>query len=236
MQRRDFVKTVGGIGTASALGLGALTLASSPVSATSDLNGSVSLSSDTGEIEHVSIYGDGYMQWKGLDTPVTDAQILTNVTVENDGNEVVSKQVNDTGRFSLDDDSWGSDDEELSGSGTRGYIKTGVGLHSNGNHDPSIDWAIIQADDYDDPYGLPTDPVDASHLKVGADGGSKTFAVTVTTTYRLFDADGDTRETASASSSFDVEVNNIASQTSTGSAPGDDGATGGTENDGTLYD
>ena len=235
MQRRNFMKTVGGIGTASALGVGGMVFASNPVSATSDLSGTVSLSSDTGEIDFVAIYGDGYVQWKGLDTRATQAKIQSRVTVSNQGNEVVSKRVNDTGTFSLDDDSWGGDDEELSGSGTRGFIKTAVGLHSNGNHDPSTDWAIIQASDYTDPYGLPADPVDAAYLSVGTDGGSKTYKITVTTTYRLYDASGNQLQTASASSSFNVEVSNIAAQTSTGSVGGSDGSVGGTSNNGTLY-
>lgn len=228
------MKTVGGIGTASALGIGATLFASSPVNATSDLSGTVSLSSDTGEIDHVSIYGDGYMEWKGLDTPATQARIQVSVTVENQGTQVASKEIHDTGPFSLDSD-WGGDDEELSGSGTRGYIKTAVGLHSNGNHDESTDWAIIQASDYDDPYGLPSDPVDASKLTVDTDGESLTYRVTVTTTYTLYDSGGNALETAEASSSFDVEVQNIASETSTGSVGGDDGATGGASNDGSLY-
>lgn len=245
MQRRTYLKAAGSIGTVSALGIGASILATNPVSATQDFEGEVSLSSDTGEIDHVSIYGDSYMEWKGFDTPATQVQILTHVRVFDDNdNKVAHKTVNDTGKRELSvGEDWGNHDDYFSGEGTRGYVHHGVGVDRDGNHDPDIDWAIIQASDYEDPYGLPQDPVDADNLTVPKDGGTQSYTVELVTDYILYAADGTNlvqselgQDQIRAESAFEVTVENIAASAETGDKNDDDGATGGASNEGELLE
>lgn len=237
MQRRTFIKAAGGIGAASATGVGVLFATTSGVTASSAMDlGEISLSSDDGTIDHVSIYGDGRLDWKGLDTPATQIRIKTVVTVSQGGTELVTKEINNTGRRALDADDFMGEGEETSGPGTRGSVIVDVGLDGDGNHDPSSDWAIIQASDYEDEYGLPQNPVSAHHLTVDDDGGKTTFRVDVETQYKLYDANDNKRQQTSATDTFDVEVQNIKAQSSAGNGDGDDGPVGGVSNNGTQLD
>lgn len=237
MNRRKFIAGAGGIGAATVGGMALM--GSSAAEIGTDIGykiGTVKLSSDDGTIDHVSMYGDSEMTWKGLDTVATQVQIDTRVKVfDNNDNKVADKQIHSTGAVALSQGSdWGNHDDELSGEGTRGYVKTGVGLDRGGSHDPSIDWAIIQASDYSDEYGLPTDPVAASHLSVSTDGDQQRFVVVIESTYTLFDSGGNELLSGKGASHINVDVTNIEESTTTGDGPENDGAVGGASNEGSL--
>lgn len=241
MNRRKFVIGAGSIvgGTAAAAAF-----AGTGAAAHSEASyvGSVNLESDTGEIDYVAMYGDSTMEWKGLDTPAQYVEIVTSASVyDSDDNPISGAQdihLNSTGLVDLSQGSdWGNHDEELSGPGTRGYVKTGVGLDDSGNPDPSIEWVIVgekpngvEGSD----YGLPANSIDSSVFTVSEDGSQKTYYVVVETKYILYDENENQLITAESAQNINVTVGNIAEQTQTGDGPENDGASGGASNNGTT--
>lgn len=222
MERRSLLGTLGGIVGTAAFGGAGLIFATEDASATASTDyGDVTITSDDGSVQYVAIYGDSVVEWDGFDTTATQAKILVEGRVGDSG---AWTELHDTGPFSLDNDDWGGADEELSGSGTSGYIKSGIGLDSNGNHDPTTDWHVVGNDP--DGYGLPQNSIDPAQLEVGGDGSSQYFQLQIRSTYVWYDNGGNEIFRKSFTSTVGVTVNNEEASASGKTGDGDDGAVG----------
>lgn len=234
MERRTFMKGAGvtaGALAAGGIGITQLT-GGARATANTDL-GSASVTSDDGTVQHVSVYGDSVINWEGFENGIEAIRTITRVAVTNqNSNSVISKRdINDTGALDVTNGDWGGDGESitLENGGTSGTIKADVGLRSNGKHNPDTDWAIIQASDHEDPYGLPTDPAPAAPLEVDTDGESQTYTVHLYSLYIWYrNADGTGEEFRKEfESTFDLTVNNVGRNASGSTGPGDDGVSAG---------
>lgn len=227
MERRTYLKTVGGI--ASAATIGGFAVAGLSGSAAATANGSieyddVTITSDDGIVEYVAIFGDSVIEWDGFDMPAQYFDItIEGWVVDTDGNQTDAVVLHETGLVELDNDDWGND-ESLSGPGTSGTIESGIGLDEDGNHDPTIDWHVVGDDP--DGYGLPENSIDPSHLSVGEDGGTDSFTVKVKTTYGWYDGDEEAIFDESWTSNVNVTVENEPKSASAGDGDGEDGAVG----------
>lgn len=219
MERRDVLKTAGGIGAVSVAG-GAGLLAMTG-GAAADSHGdyeSATVTSDDGTVEYVAIYGDKRIEWEGFDSMATQFSVLTEGRVAGEMANYI--ELNDTGPVSLSED-WGGSDEETSGPGTSGHIENAVGLNG-GNHDPTIDWHVVGSDP--DNYGLPENSIDPSILTVDDDGGSYTFTVQVKSTYTWYDSGGNEIFSEDFVDNVRVEVNNRPANAEASDGDGEDGA------------
>lgn len=165
----------------------------------------VTITSDDGTVQHVSIYGGSEVNWNGFERPAQSFTVESHVEIfDSNNNSLWSGVINESGPHDLNNESWGGEGETHTGVGTSGTITSDVGLRSNGNHNPDTDWAIVQAADYEDPYGLPTNPAPASYLEVDDDGSSGSFLVRLTTTYTWYaNSDGTGKE---FSEDFEADV------------------------------
>lgn len=226
MDRRDFVKTVGGIATASATGGAAFLAATGGASATAggSIDNPSTATSDDGEISYVAVQSTGRLTWDGFDTPAARARIMTYVTLKQDGSAVWGEGlINDTGQFELTS-SWGGDGEDVSLSGDHSAGQSGY-IASD------IDWGICQKNrenNYNDGYGLPTDPAPTAPFTAAADGSEESTKVVLRTVYLLFDSSGNELTGQSgyparpeSSTSFTVTVQNDQATTGFGGTDGD---------------
>ena len=126
MERRNFMKTAGGIGVgALAGGLGLTTLTGGATATSSADYGNVMLSSDDGTVEYVAIFGSSTVTWDGFESDAVEFRIVNEARIPG---EVGWTQLNDTGKIDLSQSTWGGDDEDFSGVGTSGTIETGTGV------------------------------------------------------------------------------------------------------------
>lgn len=142
MQRRDFVKAVGSIGTASIAGLGAAALSSGAAAASSNLTISdTSLSNDDGDVTQVGVAITHDASWDGFDKSV-DAVSYRDVIKKVQGNGTIAAThvlydntdapvllANWSG--SGDSNGWGGDGEYTTGPGTSGTVNA------------DIDWTVL---------------------------------------------------------------------------------------------
>ncbi len=226
MQRREFTKAVGGIAGTTALGGAALVAGTGGASASA--GGSISdpeaVESDDGEISYVAVQTTGRLTWDGFDSAVKQARIMVYVTLVRDGSAVWGENlIHDTDRFELDE-SWGGAGEDVSlggdhEAGQSGYIAS------------DVDWGICQANrenEYNDGYGLPSDPAPTAPFTADEDGTNKATKVVLRSVYLLFDANGNELtgrsgypERPEAQSAFTVTVANEAASTGFGDEDGD---------------
>ena len=223
MERRDLLKTVGGIGAASAAGGAGFLAMTGGAAAHGGWQhiGDSTVTSDDGSVEYVAIYGDAVVEWDGFDDEATQFQIVTEGRIADTMDEWV--ELNDTGPVSLSDDDWGNHDEELSGPGTSGTIETGVGLDEDGNYDPSIHWVVV-GDDPSTDYGLPENSIDPSNIKVDDDGGSYVFTLQIKSVYTWYNSGGTELFSEDFIQHVKVEVNNRPSSANMEDGDGEDGA------------
>jgi len=219
VQRRTILKGAGVATVSGLVGAGVLFGSQTAAATASQDYGSVSITSDDGTVDYVAVYGDSVVEWDGFDTPATHVRIITEGRIKS---QVGWTQLNDTGKVDLSNDNWGGHDESLSGQGTHGTIKTGIGLDKNGNHDPQTDWHVVGSDP--DGYGLPQNSLPANALEVTSDGGSETYTVQLRSTY-IWSGDNGEIYRKSWVSDVPTTVNN--EPTDVDSSPGD-GASGAT--------
>lgn len=176
------------------------------------------MTSDDGEISSVAVQTTGRLTWGGFDTPAKQARIISDVSLQRNGNELDEYRIHDTGRFDLTG-SWGGSGEEtaLAGDHEEGQ---------SGHIASDVDWGILQEgreNNYKDGYGLPEDPAPTAPLYADADGSEQNTKVVLKATYLLYDSnaneltgqDGypDRKQT---STSFVVTVNNEEATIGTG--------------------
>lgn len=195
MERRNLLKTLGGIGTAAAVG-GLSLFATSSASATGGSDfGSASLSSDDGTVDHVAIFGDGRVEWDGFEEVAQSFEIITEIG----GDRLNSRQqINKSGPHDLTASSWGGANETFSGAGMSGYIESDIGYGSSENKAESVYWIIVapngnpsEADHPASDYGLPSSAVPASNYEVDQDGKTNNYNIKVHNTYRWYDTTDD---------------------------------------------
>lgn len=229
IDRRTALKGAGVAGAALATGgLGLAATTGGAMAVGSQTLGPVTIESDDGSVEYVAIHGDSVVEWSGFDTPATHFDIAITLDVLQGGDSVdgsLPQEIHSTGEVDLSNTNWGGANEALSGPGTSGTIESAVGLAGDGTHDPTIDWHVVGTDP--DGYGLPSNPVDASHLSVGTDGASEDYTLRMASTYTWYDGSGgpeifsETFET-----DIGVTVDNLPATSTVSSGDGTDGATG----------
>jgi hypothetical protein len=221
LQRRNYLKAVGGIaGAATIGGIGAL-VGSSGASATAVQNlGDVSVTSDDGTVEYVAIYGDSTVRWDGFDSTATSFIEVIEARIPG---QVGWTTLHDTGEVDLSQgDDWGGPGESLSGPGTSGYIEADIGLRSNGNHNPETDWHIVGTDP--DGYGLPANSIDPAALEVDGDGDTGSFTIEIRSKFTWYDDQNDAIFEKSFTTTVGVTVTNEPSSASAENDGGEDGA------------
>jgi hypothetical protein len=226
MQRRDILKTMGGIAGASVAGGAGFAALTGGATATagSDIADPPAVETDDGTIRWVAVQTTGRLTWDGFDTAAKQARIMIYVTLKQDGSNVWGENlIHDTGMFDLTSD-WGGSGEDISLSGDStdgqaGYIAS------------DTDWGILQEDRnniYNNGYPLPTDPAPVAPLTAESDGSTEQTRIVLRSVYLLFDADGNELTGQSgypsrpeSSSSFVVTVNNQTATTGFGDEDGD---------------
>lgn len=222
MQRRDVLKTAGGIAGVGAISGAGLVAFSGGARATAAQDfGSATITSDDGTVEYVAVFGDSRVDWTGFEETATQFTIDIDGRVKGETDWV---NLYGSGAVSLDNDDWGNYDEETSDPGTSGYIETGIGLDEDGNHDPTIDWHVVGSDP--DGYGLPENSIDPAALEVDGDGDTNTFTVLIRSTYTWYDSGGNEVFSEEFTSTVDVTVENVPAEATASDGDGEDGAVG----------
>lgn len=184
------MKAAGGIGAAGVVGGAGLFALSGGASATANASyGDVTITSDDGSIEYISIYGASTVEWDGFDNEATAFEIVTEARIPG---EVGWTQLNSSGPHDLSQSSWGGPGEEFSGVGTSGTIESDIGLKSNNTRDPNTDWHVVgsQSNKDVDGYGLPQNRIDPSNISNPSDGDDADYTIELRTTYTWY-ASGD---------------------------------------------
>ncbi|MDT3437956.1 hypothetical protein [Haloarcula sp. 1CSR25-25] len=177
----------------------------------------------------------GRLNWDGFDKPAKSGRIINYVTLIQDGQEVWGEnKIHDTGMFDLTQNDWAGDGEETS---LKGDHEAG----QEGHIASDVDWGIAQENrenNYNNGYGLPSDPAPTSPFTAGSDGSQRKTRVKLRALYILYDENGNELtgqsgypDRPSTTSEFVVTVNNEESSTSFGDddAQGDTDDTAGVE-------
>lgn len=219
--RRSVIKAIGGTAVAAGAGGAALLAASGPAAAAIQNYGSATVTSDDGTLDHVSIYGDSTVSWTGFENPADSVTIRIEARCL--GANVGWQDLYET-NVDLTAESWGGSGETHTGVGTSGELTQDIGLGANGDHDPATDWAIVQADGYSDPYGLPTNPLPASGFEVDGDGASDSYTIEMRSHYTWYA--GESEEFSKTfPADVGVTVNNRPRSSDGTDGDGDSGAT-----------
>lgn len=233
--RRNVLKTLGGLGAAGIVGGGSLLALTGGASATGTFDyGSASVESDDGSVQYVAIFGDSIVKWAGFDTPATEFEINIDASAvrDSDSTEVWSGTLHNTGWVQVSEGSnWGGAGEAIiTDDGLSGRIESNIG-YTDGAQDASVYWDIVAPNG--DPtqgsnsYSLPSQSIPASTVSSDTDGQSESYTITLTTTYTWRDANGNVLLSNSWDSAVSVGVTNIESTSTATSGDSTDGSTAG---------
>lgn len=237
MQRRDVLKTAGGIGVGTAIGgLGVIAFTGNATAADANLEGidPGAVTTDDGDITYVSYGGRLRFEWDGLDSEAThgEYQVYTRVQ-RNDGSWTSwADQGSAYGRLgdgsggSYDEGEtggWGGDNDSNSGPGTEGFFQFKFGEPYD-----QKDYAIA----YDDPGDLDADddgeddahevadPYTTDRFAAEEDGGQNRTKVDVRKVCRVYDGEPGNGGTEliedEDAARFEVVVNNREATATTG--------------------
>lgn len=240
MQRRDVLKTAGGIGAVSIAGGAGILATSSAVAATDQalsIDDPAVARTDDGSYQFVDIAYWKHLEWEGFDEEVAQFDLVSELTTdEREGfHELYRTEERDL--VEAADEFMGSADY-TSGPGTRGYANFAIG-DAFYNWDPDADvskqgqdtrWRVIAHPDFYDEgsgewddgydYGLPENPLVTDAFEAREDGGENTTTVTLRVTFRLRDGSGNLLTGSGGvphprpQGTFDVTVGNIPASTS----------------------
>jgi hypothetical protein len=193
MQRRNLMKTLGGLAaTGATAGLGISAMSGGVAAATSQLNISdpSAVTTDDGSIKWVAVQAYLRTEWDGFDEDIHYVRYIDKVTIRPNSdnntytiNDTISDDLGDGESAGSDtDDSWGGDTgwhggEHFSPSGKEGYIHV------------DIDWGICQENRdnlYNNGYMLPENPAPVDNLEADTDGATKDSTVRFTKVVRLY--------------------------------------------------
>lgn len=224
LTRRTALKGLATAAVVGGTGAAALVGSTGAAAAATEDYGSVSLTSDDGTLAHISIYGDSSVEWTGFENPADSVGIRVEARCL--GANVGWQDLHET-TADLSQESWGGAGESHTGVGTSGEISQDIGLASNNAHDPSTDWAIVQASGYTDPYGLPTNPLPAAGFEVDGDGESESYTIEMRSHYTWYA--GQSEEFSKTfTATIPVTVNNRPKSSTATDGDGDSGVVAGT--------
>lgn len=225
MERRDVLKTVGGIGVGTAAGgLGVLALTGSATAADANLEGfdPDAVTTDDGEITYVSYGGRLIFSWDGLDAEATYGGYEVYSRVQRNDGSWTSwvTHGSDTGPL---DGSWGGGNDDTDQTGTEGFFEFKFGEPYN-----QRDYAIA----YDSESDLDTDddgtndahpvqnPYGTGRFSADEDGGQNRTKVDIRKVCAVYDGDpndGGTKLIEDGDAArFEVVVNNREATATTG--------------------
>lgn len=201
MQRRDILKTVGGIGAASAVGgAGLVAMSGVGVAADTELEGpdeAVTATTDDGEIQYVAYGGRLRFEWDGLDEDAQYGGYGVRFRLYNNGSWEswvnLGEQSGELGG------SWGGDNDYTQATGTDGVFQFKYGS-PHGQRDYAIaynDDVANNPGDYDDILPVDGDPstealdsaVSVDKFYADEDGGDDRTVVEVEKTCTVYDGD-----------------------------------------------
>lgn len=245
MERRSLLKTIGGIGAASAAGLGGMAaLGGSAAAVSQGLNiGNSQVSNDDGDLSEVIVNLDHTVEWDGFDVGV-DAISYTDVISITDGSGT------DLGAYTLYDGApvdlteivngnWGGPGETGSIYATDEDNSSPGANALAGSVSADVNWTVL-TDQSNTPSAnsVQTPAVigqDVGNLDNNTDGSDRTFTVTFEKTISFYtentdgsytqmaDGDGTVAQTTAAGS-FQVTVGNESATTTAGSSNGSSSA------------
>ncbi|QLD88379.1 twin-arginine translocation signal domain-containing protein [Natronomonas salina] len=236
MERRDVLKTAGGIGAGTAVGgLGVIALTGNATAANANLDGisPSAVTTDDGEITYVSYGGRLRFEWDGLDSDATYGEYQVYTRHQRGDNSWTSWADQGSRYGQLGDGSggeyeegetggWGGDNDSNSGSGTDGFFQFKFGSPYS-----QKDYAIA----YDDSSDLDTDgdgtndahpvssPYSTDPFTADEDGGTNRTKVDVRKVCRVYDGEpgsGTQLIEAEDTARFEVTVNNREATATTG--------------------
>lgn len=186
MQRRDLLKTAGGIGVAGVVGgLGTLAMTGSAVAADTTLEGVSpnAVTTDDGEIQYVSFGGRLRFEWDGLDAEATYGYYKTETRIWlGDDWSTWRSHGSDYGQLGAD---WGGGNDYTEETGTEGKFQFKFG-EEYGQQDYAIagtgENVIDHTDGVENPY-------DISHFEADTDGGKKETGVQFRMTCAVYDGE-----------------------------------------------
>lgn len=237
MERRSVLKTIGGIGIAGSIGLGATTFTGGAAASSSSLNikGST-LSNDDGDVTQVGVSIDHTASWDGFDEAV-DAVAYRDVikAVNGDGSIRASHVLYDNTDAPVLLDNWSSDGSGDDGWGGPGEHTSGPG--TSGDVNATLDWTVLAENPSNASKSVekPGD-IDAFGLDNGEDGTDKNVKLRYvkqvsfyatdssgsytsddgSTTLALMGGDDGTRRRTTSEGDFTVTVTNEGATTSSG--------------------
>lgn len=216
MERRDVLKTAGGIGLGTAAGgLGMLALTGSATAADANLEGfdPDAVTTDDGEITYVSYGGRLYFEWDGLDTEATHGSVeVLSRAQRNDGSwtawanhGMVSGPLGDDPNADGHDGdgvfdetegnssgSWGGENDSNSGTGTEGFFQFKFG-EPHGQRDYAIAYDSESDLDTDGDGNNDAIPVENPHstdrFEANEDGGQNRTKVDIQKVCAVYDGD-----------------------------------------------
>lgn len=184
MQRRDILKTAGGIGVGTtAGGLGMLAMTGSAAAGDANLVGfdADAVKTDDGEIQYVSFGGRLRFEWDGLDEEATHGyyDIETRIWLGDDWSSWRSHG-DDAGELGGD---WGGGNDYTDDTGTQGLFQFKYG-EEYGQQDYAIAGTGENVFDHTD--GV-ENPYDLSHFEAEQDGGTEETTVQYRMTCAVLD-------------------------------------------------
>lgn len=234
MERRDYLKTAGGIGVGTAVGgLGVLALTGSATAANANLEGvdPSAVTTDDGSITYVSYGGRLRFAWDGLDAEATHGGYEVYSRVQRDNGSWSSWVTHGSDSGALDGN-WGGDNDDTDQTGTEGFFEFKFGERHN-QQDYAIAYDESDGDGDGNPDALDTDgdgtldarpvlnPYGTSRFEADEDGGQNRTKVDIRKVCAVYDgAPGDSATQklieAGDEARFEVVVNNREATATTG--------------------
>jgi len=184
MQRRSLLKTVGGIGAASAAGgLGVFVMMGNAAAADAELEGISpdAVTTDDGKVQYVSFGGRLRFEWDGLDSEATYGYYKTETRIWlGDGWSDWRSHGSKFGQLGAD---WGGGNDYTEETGTEGMFQFKFG-EEYGQQDYAIAGTGEDVIDSDD--GV-QNPYDTSYFEADTDGGKEETGVQFRMTCAVYD-------------------------------------------------
>lgn len=213
-----------GLSSAAIVG-GWLATQTPTVRAYEDISRTYDIDTDDGMIDYVAIWGDVRLEWSGFEKVITHFRINWDLTIVEDDDPLYHKSLHSSPIVDLSRDNFAGPRTLFSGPGKRGYIERAFGLDKDGNRDPSKDWHIIARKGFESHDIFNTAP--AKYVRVDEEGKTRTFLVTLVSTFGLYS--GNPNNGGGLEASHDVyiqptlKITNLTPKTTTEDEDGQDG-------------
>ncbi|MBX0325420.1 hypothetical protein EGH21_20545 [Halomicroarcula sp. F13] len=233
MQRRDYIKTAGGIATASVIGGAGLFASTGSVAAVQsglDIQDASAVQTDDGQVSYVEVALTHRLQWDGFDKPVAKVAYVDQIIVAPNSSTPFTATIYDGRNNPVDledfseknsSDGWGGDGEYAS-EDPNSYTKA-TGPTKAGFVNADINWKILT--DGGGGGNSVESPADLNNTSIEepTDGESNSTSITYKKTVYLYDDNGNllgnddgTVQSAVAEGTFTVTINNQDATTTSG--------------------